>query len=276
MASEAKTILITGSTDGVGRRVAERLAKPGNMLLIHGRNRERGENLVRAIRKAGALVAFYPADFASLDDVWRLAERVRRDQARLDVLINNAGIGVAGGYPGRSESHDGFELRFAVNYLAGFLLTRLLLPSLNASPASRVVNVASVGQQAIDFSDVMLTRDYSGRRAYCQSKLAQILFTFDLAAELSGTGVTVNALHPATYMDTSMVRGDGMVPASSVDEGADAILNLAVSPLLERQTGLYFDRLRPSRAQPQAYEAAARARLRTLSFALTGLPVASA
>lgn len=276
MAGETKTILITGSTDGVGRRVAERLAKPGNTILVHGRNHDRGESLVGAIHDLGGTARFYTADFSSLDDVRRLAEEVRRDHARLDVLINNAGIGVAGANPGRSESSDGFELRFAVNYLAGFLLTRLLLPILTVNPAARIVNVASVGQQAIDFSDVMLTRGYSGRRAYCQSKLAQILFTFDLAEELNRSGVTVNALHPATYMDTSMVRADGISPSSSVDEGAAAILNLAVSPALEGQTGLYFDGLRPSRAQPQAYDAAARARLRALSFELAGLPDAGA
>jgi NAD(P)-dependent dehydrogenase (short-subunit alcohol dehydrogenase family) len=272
MSDKTKTILITGSTDGVGRRVAERLAMPGNTILIHGRNRERGGSLTRAIRDLRGTATFYPADFASLDDVRRLAEEVRRDCPRLDVLINNAGIGVAGAHPGRCESRDGFELRFAVNYLAGFLLTRLLLPLLKDDPAARIVNVASVGQQAIDFSDVMLTRSYSGRRAYCQSKLAQILFTFDLAKELKETGVTVNALHPATYMDTPMVRGDGISPASSVDEGADAILNLAVSSEREGQSGLYFDGLRLARTQPQAYDASASARLRALSFELTGLP----
>jgi NAD(P)-dependent dehydrogenase (short-subunit alcohol dehydrogenase family) len=271
MVYEPRTILITGSTDGVGRRVAERLAKPGCTLLIHGRSRERGESLVQTIRDLGGTASFYGADFASLDEVRRLAKDVKRDHPRLDVLVNNAGIGITGAYPERAESRDGFELRFAVNYLAGFLLTRSLLQVLEAGPAARVVNVASIGQQAIDFSDVMLTRGYSGRRAYCQSKLAQILFTFDLAAERAGTGVTVNALHPATYMDTAMVRGDGVSPATSVDEGADAILNLAVSPALEGRTGLYFDGLRPSRAQPQAYDDAARARLRALSFKLAGM-----
>ncbi|PKU22906.1 SDR family NAD(P)-dependent oxidoreductase [Telmatospirillum siberiense] len=271
MTGQTKTILITGSTDGVGRRVAGRLAKPGITVLVHGRNQERGKSLVRTIRDLGGDAAFYSADFASLDDVRRLAEDVQRDHSRLDVLINNAGIGVAGAYPRRSESRDGFELRFAVNYLAGFLLTRLLLPLLKASPAARIVNVASIGQQAIDFADVMLTRGYSGRRAYCQSKLAQIIFTFNLAEELQGSGVTATALHPATYMDTAMVHGDGVAPASGVDEGADAILNLAVSPEMADRTGLYFDGLRPARAQPQAYDAAARARLRVLSLELTGL-----
>lgn len=271
MAETTRTILITGSTDGVGRRVAERLAAPDTTILIHGRDRQRGESLVQAVIKSGGKAAFYCADISSLSKIRELADTILRDHSRLDVLINNAGIGVAGTYPGRCESPDGFELRFAVNYLSGFLLTRLLLPILDNGAPTRIVNVASVGQQAIDFSDVMLTRGYSGQRAYCQSKLAQILFTFDLAEELKGTRVTVNALHPATYMATAMVRRDGMSPISSVDEGADAILNLAISPDLRDRSGLYFDGLRSSRAKAQAYDIDARQRLRALSFELTGL-----
>ena len=147
---------------------------------------------------------------------------MRRETDALDVLVNNAGIGTAGN--AREVSADGFELRFAVNYLAGFLLTRLLLPLLEKRAPSRIVNVASAGQQAIDFDDVMLTRGYSGVRAYCQSKLAQILFTIDLAEELKDRAVTVNALHPATYMDTTMVRLSGARPMSTVEEGGEAIL----------------------------------------------------
>ena len=128
------------------------------------------------------------------------------DHRQLDVLVSNAGIGSRGGGAGRRESADGHELRFAVNYLAGFLLAHLLLPLLKASAPSRIVNVASLGQHPIDFDDVMITRGYSGSRAYAQSKLAQIMFTIDLARELQGTGVTVNSLHPATYMNTTMVR----------------------------------------------------------------------
>lgn len=271
MADSKKTVLITGSTDGVGRSVAERLARSGYAVLVHGRDRQRGEGLVRSIAEAGGKASIYAADLSSLANVRRLADDIRRDHSRLDMLINNAGIGTAGSFPGRCESADGFELRFAVNYLAGFLLTRLLLPLLESSAPARIVNVASAGQQAIDFSDVMLTRGYSGRRAYCQSKLSQILFTLDLAEELRASGVTVNALHPASYMATTMVRGDGVSPMSSVDEGADAILNLAVSPDLHGKSGLYFDGLRPSRASAQAYDADARQRLRALSFELTGL-----
>ncbi|RUX92537.1 SDR family NAD(P)-dependent oxidoreductase, partial [Mesorhizobium sp. M7D.F.Ca.US.004.01.2.1] len=161
-------------------------------------------------------------------------------------------------------------LRFAVNYLAGFLLTSELLPLLKASAPARIVNVASAGQQAIDFSDVMLTRSYGGVRAYCQSKLAQILFTVDLAEQLKGTGVTVNALHPASYMNTTMVRQAGVTPWSSVETGADAILNLAISPALDGKSGLYFDGLRESHAHAQAYDAKARQQLRALSLDLIG------
>ena len=156
-----------------------------------------------------------------------------------------------------------------MNYLAGFALTRLLLPLLKKSAPARIVNVSSLGQQAIDFSDVMLTRGYTGTRAYCQSKLAQISFTFDLAHELEGSGVTANALHPATYMDTTMVRQAGVHPVSTVEQGGEAILQLAVSPALERKTGLYFNGLREARADTQAYDAEARRRLKTLSLALT-------
>jgi NAD(P)-dependent dehydrogenase (short-subunit alcohol dehydrogenase family) len=194
---------------------------------------------------------------------------VRARTGRLDILINNAGIGTAGAK--RQLSADGFELRFAVNYLAGFLLTSELLPLLTASSPARVVNVASAGQQAIDFGDVMLTRSYDGVRAYCQSKLAQIMFTFDLAEELANSGVTANCLHPATYMNTTMVRQAGVAPMSTVDQGADAILNLATSTDLEERSGLYYDGQRPSRANAQAYDKTARQRLRLLSQDLIGL-----
>jgi NAD(P)-dependent dehydrogenase (short-subunit alcohol dehydrogenase family) len=162
-------------------------------------------------------------------------------------------------------------LRFAVNYLAGFLLTRMLLPLVFLSDRARIVNVSSLGQHPIDFDDVMLTRGYSGSRAYTQSKLAQIMFTFDLARELDPATVTVNCLHPATYMATTMVRQSGVKPLSTVEEGAEAILNLAVSEELNGRSGEFFNGLLPSRANPQAYDESARERLRVLSLNLTGL-----
>lgn len=268
---KGRTALITGATDGVGRVVARTLGRDGWRVLVHGRDRARGEAVVQEIAKGGGSAAFLAADLASLAEVRRLAEAVRGTADRLDLLINNAGIGTAGNAPGRRTSVDGHELRFAVNYLAGFLLTHLLLPLLKASAPSRIVNVSSAGQQAIDFSDVMLTRQYSGVAAYCQSKLAQILFTVDLAKELEGSGVIANALHPSTYMNTTMVSQAGVSPMSRVEDGAEAILQLAVSPAIEGRSGLYFNVLREARANAQAYDAEARRKLRALSVELTGL-----
>jgi NAD(P)-dependent dehydrogenase (short-subunit alcohol dehydrogenase family) len=196
---------------------------------------------------------------------------VRQKTDRLHILINNAGLGTGAGGGSRQISADGHELIFAVNYLAGFLLTHLLLPLLKDSAPARIVNVASAGQQAIDFNDVMLTHGYSGTRAYCQSKLAEIMFTIDLARALEGSGVTVNSLHPASYMATTMVREAGIAPQSSVEEGAEAILNLVLSPELEGRSGLYFNRRKEARADTQAYDAEARRRLKTLSLELVGL-----
>jgi NAD(P)-dependent dehydrogenase (short-subunit alcohol dehydrogenase family) len=268
---KGRTALITGATDGVGRIVARALAQQGWRVLVHGRDRPRGEALAREIEQAGGSAAFLAADLASLAEVRRLADEVKKQTGRLDLLINNAGIGSVGSAPGRQTSADGHELRFAVNYLAGFLLTHLLLPLLKASAPARIVNVASAGQQAIDFSDVMLTRGYSGGGAYRQSKLAQILFTIDLAQELEGSGVIANALHPSTYMNTTMVRQSGTTPISTVEDGAAAILQLAVSPTLDGKSGLYFNVLREARADSQAYDAEARRRLRALSLKLVGL-----
>jgi len=266
-----KTALITGATDGVGRVVARELGKQGWRVLVHGRNRERGEALVREIERAGGKASFLAADLSSLAEVRQLAEAVKKATSRLELLVNNAGIGTTGHAPGRLTSKDGHELRFAVNYLAGFLLTYLLMPLLKASTPSRIVNVASAGQQAIDFEDVMLTRRYSGADAYRQSKLAQIMFTVDLAEELKGSGVIANSLHPSTYMNTTMVRQSGITPASKVETGAEAILQLAVSPKLEGRSGLYFNVMNEARANPQAYDAKARRQLRDISQKLTGL-----
>jgi NAD(P)-dependent dehydrogenase (short-subunit alcohol dehydrogenase family) len=264
------TVLITGATDGLGRALALELAGRGDRLLIHGRDDARGKAVVDQI---GGDAEWLRADFASLAQVRDLAERVLAEHERLDVLVNNAGIGTAGPGDGqRVESEDGYELRFAVNYLAGYLLTRLLIPLLVRSAPARIVNVSSAGQMPIDFDDVMLERDYEGFRAYCQSKLAQVMFTFDLAEELRDDGVTATCLHPATFMPTKMVRATGRTPASSLEEGMEATLRLVADPELDGVTGQYFNGTRAAEAQPQAYDPDARRRLRELSDQLCGLP----
>jgi NAD(P)-dependent dehydrogenase (short-subunit alcohol dehydrogenase family) len=268
-----KTVLITGSTDGVGRYVATQLAAAGAKVLIHGRDKARAEALSEEIKRAGSDVpAFYQADLSSMAGVRQLADAVLADHARLDVFISNAGIGSQNGGPGRQTSADGHELRFAVNYLAGFLLAHRLLPLLKQSAPSRIVNVASLGQHPIDFDDVMITKGYSGPRAYAQSKLAQIMFTIDLAEELKGSGVTVNSLHPATYMNTTMVRAGGITPISTVEQGGEAILHLVAGDDVADKSGLFFNGMNEAKANPQAYDAAARKRLRELSLELAGLP----
>jgi NAD(P)-dependent dehydrogenase (short-subunit alcohol dehydrogenase family) len=216
-------------------------------------------------------VEFRRADFASLDEVRQLAREVTDAHERIDLVINNAGIGFGGPGAGRATSRDGHELRFAVNYLAPFLLTHLLLPTIRRSVPARVVNVASIGQAPINFEDVTLTRHYDGRRAYAQSKLALVMFTLDLAAALQGTKVTANAIHPATFMNTKMVLEAAVRPQSTVEEGADAILHLATSPDVEDTSGRFFDGRRESRALDAAYDPAGRRKLRHLTLELTGV-----
>jgi len=272
MKMDGKTVLITGSTDGVGRYVAAKLAARGARVLIHGRDQARAKSLIDEIRRnCDGEAIFYPADLSSLSGVRLLAAAVTADHRRLDVFISNAGIGSRTLGPERRTSADGHELRFAVNYLSGFLLAYLLLDLLKAGAPSRIVNVASLGQHPLDFDDVMITRGYSGSRAYAQSKLAQIMLTIDLAEELAGSGVTVNALHPATYMNTTMVREGGITPISTVEQGGEAILHLAAGDDMAGKSGLFFNGMQQAQANPQAYDAAARRRLRELSLELAGL-----
>jgi NAD(P)-dependent dehydrogenase (short-subunit alcohol dehydrogenase family) len=242
------TILITGATDGLGRALAGELDARGHDVVVHGRSRERAEAVAAEI--GGAQVEI--ADFARLDDVRALAERVQG----IDVLVNNAGIIAAE----RQLSEDGYELTFQVNHLAGFLLTLLVLPP-------RTVNVASLGQQAPDFDDLMLEHGYEGYRAYAQSKLAQIMFTFELAERRRD--LVVNALHPATLMDTKMVHEWFGRTRSTVAEGVEA-----TAALVERDdvSGRFFDGLRESRADAIAYERGARRRLWDVSAELTSAP----
>lgn len=268
--------LVTGATDGLGQKVATDLAEKGATLLLHGRDRDKGRMVQAKIHKATGndRLYYYNADLSSLDEVDALAALVSKRCSRLDVLINNAGVG-AGPDPARRQvSSDGFELRFAVNYLAPFLLTRRLLPLLRRTAdeagEARVVNVASVAQRDLDFDDVMLEREYDGMRAYAQSKQALIMFTMDLAEELAGTGVTANVLHPASLMDTNMVREWFGAARTTVEEGALHVERLALSEELKGVSGVYFDQSREARVSEQAYDLEARRRLRELSFKWTG------
>ncbi len=238
------TILVTGSTDGLGREVARSLASRGNDVLVHGRDRGRAETAARDLGAAGLFVA----DFAVLDEVRRLAAELDG----VDILVNNAGVIV----PERVLTVDGNELTFQVNHLAHFLLTLELLPP-------RVVNVASIGQRPPDLDDLTLERGYEAYDAYARSKLCQIMFTFELAERRPD--LTVNALHPATLMDTKMVRERLGAPRSTVAEGVEATVRVVE---LEDVSGRYFDGLEEARAKPMAYDPAARRRLWDLSAAI--------
>jgi NAD(P)-dependent dehydrogenase (short-subunit alcohol dehydrogenase family) len=247
-----QVILVTGATDGLGKAVTMQLARSGATLLLHGRDETSGQQALEEIRAqtGNTRLHWYRADFSSLAQVRAMAARLAREQERLDVLLNNVGIGSK--LPGggrRQESEDGYELRFAVNYLAPFLLTRLLVPMLRQSAPARIVNVASAAQAPIDFGDVMLEHHYHGGQAYSQSKLALVMFTFDLAEELAGSGVTVNCLHPATYMPTKIVLAARGRSVSTIEEGVQATLRLITAAELDQSSGRYFNGLREARAE---------------------------
>ncbi len=261
--------LVTGATDGLGRALAERLAGLGWTVHIHGRSAEKLTAAAGEIAAAtgNERIHTHRADLASLAEVRGLAEEIAALDA-LHLLVNNAGIGSGlPDSPQRQESADGIELRFAVNYLAGFVLIERLLPLLERSAPARIVMISSLGQAALDFDDPMLERSYyEGRRAYAQSKLAQITFVNDLAARLGpDPGVTVNAIHPATFMPTKIVLDERGTSVDSLERGTTATLRLCVNPALDGVTGRFFDRESESRAEPQAYDPEAQRRLRELS-----------
>jgi NAD(P)-dependent dehydrogenase (short-subunit alcohol dehydrogenase family) len=269
---EQITALVTGATDGLGRSVATELAERGARVLVHGRNPERGAETVAEIRRrtGNDRVELHLADFSSLAEVRDLAEAVAEAAPELGLLINNAGIG--SGLPEgreRQESRDGNELRFAVNYLAGFALTERLLPALRANAPARIVFVSSLGQMPLDFDDPMLNNGYSGVRAYCQSKLAQVMEAIDIAESVPAAEVTANSLHPATFMPTKMVLAERGSSVESLELGTRAVTRLAVDSELDGVSGRFFDRLEEGAADPQAYDPQARARLRELSEELT-------
>lgn len=271
---EELTVLVTGASDGIGWGAARELAARGATVLLHGRDPGRLAAARDAIaEEAGsAKLETYIADFSSLAAVRRLADEVAAGHGKLDVLLNNAGIGRGPrGAQTREESADGFELRFHVNYLAPFALQHHLLPLLRGSAPARIVNVASIGQTPIDFDDVMLERRYDSMRAYCQSKLALVMASFELAQRVDPREVTVNALHPGTLLDTKMVREGFGAPMGPVETGIDAEVYLATSPDLDGVTGEYFDRRERARADAQAYDEHARRRLWELSERLVGI-----
>jgi NAD(P)-dependent dehydrogenase (short-subunit alcohol dehydrogenase family) len=268
--------LITGSTDGLGRALAGRLAAMGMTVHLHGRDAEKLATARAEIIEAtgNERVHAHLADFARLADVKALADEIAALDA-LHLLVNNAGIGSGlPDSPERQVSRDGIELRFAVNYLAGYVLTERLLPLLQRSAPARIVMIASRGQAAIDFDDPMLASTfYEGRRAYAQSKLAQITYTVDLADRLGpDSGVTINALHPATYMPTKIVLAQHNEPIDTLERGLDATLRLAYDPELDGVSGRYFDSEDEVRANEAAYDPLAQRQLRELSERLAGEP----
>jgi NAD(P)-dependent dehydrogenase (short-subunit alcohol dehydrogenase family) len=237
------TVLVTGATDGLGRVVARDLAARGLSVLVHGRSEERAAAVAEEIGAAGV----HLADFSVLAQVRELAGAL----PRVDVLVNNAGLISEM----REVTGDGLELTFQVNHLAPFLLTNRLI---ERDPPRRVVHVASAGQERPDFDDLMLEQGYDEWRAYRQSKLAQIMYAFECARRFPD--VESVALHPATFMDTKMVRSRVGTPHSTVQAGADATVRLAADLGLDVQ-GRYYDGLEEARPDGLVYDPDARKRL---------------
>jgi len=283
-----KVCLVTGATSGIGRETARGLAAQGATVIVAGRDRRRCEQTAAALQHGypAARVSYLVADLSSQAEVRRLADAITRQYDRLDVLVNNAGAQ----FRARLESADGIELTFALNHLAYFLLTLLLLDVLRASAPARIVNVASHAHHgaALDFDDLELRRGYDGSRAYRQSKLANIMFTYELARRLEGTGVTANALHPGVVATDFGAKDEGLRsllrrlarPAVRLAlgrrtispwEGAQTSLYLATSPDVEGVTGQYFDKKAAVRSSDKSYDQAAQQRLWEISAAITGL-----
>ena len=260
------TVVITGATDGLGRALAIALARETDLrLILHGRSDSRLDDLERALAGSAADITTVRADLAELPQIRQLADRIGGVTDHVSVLINNAGVS-----PGRLRelTADGHELAFAVNHLAPFALTQHLLPLLSAGPPARIVNVASLSQAPVDFPDLTLTRRYDRARAYSVSKLALITAGMTLAERLDPVAVTVNSLHPGTYMPTKMLDAPEL-SIDSLDTGVRSTLHLAFAPELAEVTGLFFDRTTPRPAHPDAYRADVRARLWQISGELT-------
>jgi NAD(P)-dependent dehydrogenase (short-subunit alcohol dehydrogenase family) len=269
-----KVAVVTGSTDGLGRELALALAAEGAHVIVHGRNAERGQAVVDEITASGTGSArFVAADFGSMQAVRDFADTIAAAYPTLDLLVNNAGIGLLGDQP-RRVSPDGYELQFAVNYLAGWILVNRLKPNLAAAAPSRVINVASGSADPIDFDDVMLEEPGAWgagqARGYGQSKLAQVSMTIELAPAFAAQGITMISLHPATLMNTTMVEGLGIPPQTTVADGRDHVMGLINRPTLE-PGAFYMEGAPTPPFDPQALDSQARARLVEISEALTGV-----
>ncbi len=263
-----RIVLVTGSTGGLGRETALALAAAGDHVIVHGRDVERAEEVLAAIRADGnGTASFYRADLASLAETRELAEAILADYDRLDVLVNNAGVFLPH-QDERQVTGDGYELHFQVNYLSGYLLVDMLRPLLVKSAPSRIVNVAS-GQRPIDFDDLMSEQDYSGIDAYMRSKNAQVMMAFAMADELGDEDITINAMHPSSFMNTDMVLEAGFEPQSSVETGRDALLRLINEDV---GTGKFFNVFQEADAIPEAYDAKAQERLLAVSEELAVRP----
>ena len=277
---QGKTVLITGGTGGIGRAAAVGLASLGARVGVTGRDRARAEGAAAAIaRESGdRAVDVFVADMSSQAEVRRLSEEVLGTYPRLDVLLNNVG----GFWAHRHLTADGLEHTFALNHLAPFLLTNLLLERLIASAPARVVTVSSGAQSMgrIDFDDLMGEAEYSGQRAYNQSKLANVMFTYELARRLKGTGVTATVLHPGVtrtgFGAEDTARGWGPLIAvmrpfmKTPGQGAKTSVYLASSPQVEGLTGQYFSNRTPKASQKASYDSATTARLWQVSADLVG------
>ena len=277
---QGKICLVTGATSGIGFVTAQALAHQGATVVLVGRNPERAATAVSSIQQAtgNPHVACLMADLSVQDQVRQLAGEFQRRYARLDVLLNNAGAF----FSMRSLSVDGIEMTLALNHLAYFLLTHLLLDTLKATPAARIVNVASDAHRnaQFDFADPQGGQNYRGWRAYSQSKLANLLFTYELARRLADTDTTANAVHPGFVATRFGHNNRGLVglfvwlaqcTALSPEQGAETLIHLATSPDAARVTGVYFVKKQPVRSSAASYDATAAQRLWQLSAELTGL-----
>ena len=270
-----KTILITGATDGIGKQAALMLARMGARILLHGRNPEKAELVRQEIiqESNNPLVETVIADLQSLKQVRHLANEVKKRTDHLDVLINNAGVYMNK----RRLSEDGYEVTFAVNHLAPFCLTNLLLDLLKKSAPSRVVTVSSVGHKFVylNMADLQGKFFFWDWVAYCRSKLLNILFTFELSERLKGSGVVANAVHPGV-ISSNLLKSARLGSSMSVEDGAAPIVFLASSPELADVTGKYFNRMKVGPSSPIAKQQKLRKKVWEISSILCGLNKAKA